>query len=290
VFLEAGERFASGFLYSGGTSIVVGSTRFSSTFGINDKTQVVGQTSLTPPFPGAPPQQAFLYSNGTTTDLDNVNGRQSAAFGINNEGEITGSLSTGTCTPLPPCSLGDTHAFVDTGHGLTDLGTLGGNFSEGLGINNRGEIVGGSNLTADAPLHLFLFHGAMRDLGTLNGNSTEGSAINDHGQIIGSAAQIGFLFSHGNFHLLPTLNGGTYSLPGGINNWGAVVGSSDVSGGGPSHAFLYDDGELIDLNNIVEPSLPLLTSASAINDKGQIVASGLNGQSYVLTPQRRDDD
>jgi probable HAF family extracellular repeat protein len=291
-FLSGGgsETFASGFLYSGGTSIVVGSTRVSDAFGINDKAQVVGQTSISPPFSGAPPQHAFVYSNGATTILDSVMGRQSAAFGINNAGEITGSLSTGTCT-TSCTNLGDTHAFVDKGQGLTDLGTLGGNFSEGRGINNRGEIVGGSNLTANGPLHLFLFdHGALHDLGTLKGKSTEGSAINDRGQIIGSAAQIGFRFSHGDFHLLPTLNGGTYSVPGGINNRGAVVGSSDVSGGGPTHAFLDTDGELIDLNNIVPPSLPLLTSAFGTNDKGQIVVTGLNGLSYVLTPQRHDDD
>jgi probable HAF family extracellular repeat protein len=298
VFVPQGfERFASGFLYSGGTSITVGMTRTSEAFGINDKTQVVGATFLTPPVQGEPPQHAFVYSNGTTTILDSVMGRQSFAYGINNAGVITGSLSTGTCGgPFTPCptGLGDTHAFVYKGAGLTDLGTLGGDFSEGRGINNRGEIVGGSNVTAGGLTHLFLFeHGAMHDLGTFKGNSTGGSAINDRGQIIGSAEKIvqpqglpiGFLFSDGQYHRLPAFKGGTYSLPGGLNNWGAVVGTSDVFGGGPTHAFLDIDGALIDLNNIVEPSLPLLTSAAAINDKGQIVVSGLNGKSYLLTFQ-----
>ena len=100
-----------------------------------------------------------------------------------------------------------------------------------------------------------------------------------------STPQIGFLFSNGNFHRIPAFNGGTYSLPAGINNGGTVVGTSDVFGGGPTRAFLFTDGNLIDLNNIVDPSLPLLTSAAGINDKGQIVATGLNGQSYVLTPK-----
>jgi probable HAF family extracellular repeat protein len=295
-YSEGFENFRSGFLYSGGTSINVGMTRFSDAFGINDKTQVVGDTSLTPPFPGEPPQHAFLYSNGTTTILDSVMGRQSFAYGINNAGVITGSLSTGTCGGFPPCpqGLGDTHAFVYKGIGLTDLGTLGGDFSEGKGINNHGEIVGGSNVIASGPLHLFLFeHGAKHDLGMFKGSSTEGSAINDRGQIIGSVEKIvqmqvlpiGFLFRDGQYHRLPAFKGGTYSLPEGLNNWGAVVGTSDVFGGGPTHAFLDIDGELIDLNNIVEPSLPLLTSAAAINDKGQIVVSGLNRKSYLLTFQ-----
>jgi probable HAF family extracellular repeat protein len=295
VFVPEGfEAFASGFLYSGGTSITVGMTRSSQAFGINDKTQVVGQTSLTPPVQGEPPQHAFVYSSGTTTILDSVVGRQSAAYGINNAGTITGSLSTGTCGgPFTPCpaGLGDTHAFEYKGTTLTDLGTLGGDYSVGRGINNRGEIVGGSNRVAGGPLHLFLFdHGKMGDLGTLKGNSTGGLAINDQGQIIGAATGIGFLYSNGNFHRLPAFNGGTYSLPAGINNGGAVVGTSDVYGGGPTRAFLYTDGDLIDLNNIVDPSLPLLTTAAGINDKGQIVATGLNGKSYVLTPKRHGDD
>ena len=40
-----------------------------------------------------------------------------------------------------------------------------------------------------------------------------------------------------------------------------------------------------DLNTLVDSSLTLLTSAAGINDKGQIVASGIDGQLYVLTPK-----
>lgn len=40
----------------------------------------------------------------------------------------------------------------------------------------------------------------------------------------------------------------------------------------------------MDLNALMSPVLALLTSAAGINDKGQIVASGLNGTLYVLTP------
>jgi hypothetical protein len=51
------------------------------------------------------------------------------------------------------------------------------------------------------------------------------------------------------------------------------------------HLRLYTRGQLTDLNLLVDPSLPLITTASGINDKGQIVVSGLNGQLYVLTPK-----
>jgi hypothetical protein len=48
---------------------------------------------------------------------------------------------------------------------------------------------------------------------------------------------------------------------------------------------VYKDGRLIDLNDLVDPSLTFLTNASGISDNGKIVASGLNGHLYVLTPR-----
>ena len=116
----------------------------------------------------------------------------------------------------------------------------------------------------------------------LSGQSTFGTAINDRAEIIGSSPS-GFLFRDGAFHVLPVLKGGTYDSPKSINNQGDVVGMCDVGGPGPSRACLYTGGKLKDLNKFVDPSLTLLTGAAGINDKGQIVATGLNGQMYVLT-------
>jgi hypothetical protein len=44
-------------------------------------------------------------------------------------------------------------------------------------------------------------------------------------------------------------------------------------------------GRSIDLNDLVDPSLTLLTSAAGLSNNGKIVASGLNGHLYVLTPK-----
>jgi 6-phosphogluconolactonase len=274
-----GESFRYAFIYAGGTLTEVAFSRFSSGNAINDRGQVVGQTNITPPFPGEPPSQAFLYShsNNSIVGIDDVAYRPSDAYGINNAGQVTGSLSTVPCTgygPFQMCDLGDTHAFSYAGAGLVDIGTLGGSFSQGTSINDLGHITGISSVAGSTLNHLFLYaQGHMNDLGTVPGESFFQAFINDHGEIVGTAAN-----SVGNgFKKLPLIAGG-------LNNGGVVVGSN-VAANGSSHAYLYIGGLSVDLNDLVVPSLPLLTSAAGISDNGKIVVTGLNGHLYVLTPK-----
>jgi probable HAF family extracellular repeat protein len=190
---EGGEPSAAAFLYAGGVTNPVAFSRTSTGNGLNDKGQVVGQQDLTPPFPLQPPPQAFLYnySNNRTIDIDKVSGRQSAANSINNAGQVTGSVSTATCpipVPSPPTCLGNTHAFFYAGAGLAGIGTLGGTYSEGTSINNRGEIAGISTV-ANGATHLFLYaQGRMHDLGTATGQVFASALLNDRGDILESTA------------------------------------------------------------------------------------------------------
>jgi probable HAF family extracellular repeat protein len=72
------------------------------------------------------------------------------------------------------------------GH-MRRLGTLGGKTSGAIAVNNRGQVVGRSALTANAGFHAFVWeNGRMTDLGTLHGLVSEPVAVNDHGRIIGS--------------------------------------------------------------------------------------------------------
>jgi len=73
---------------------------------------------------------------------------------------------------------------------MTDLGALGGNESIALGINNAGEVTGGSFYnTSRGDNHDFLYSiGIMTDLGTLGGTNSVAYDINDLGQITGMAS------------------------------------------------------------------------------------------------------
>ncbi len=113
--VEGSEPFVSAFIYAAGTTTLIADSRSSTGYDINDNGQVVGQSFTGPPVEFRNPAQAFLYnsSDNVTTIIDSVTGRQSAAFGVNGAGHVTGSLSTGTCGLLGICNLGDTqHSFT----------------------------------------------------------------------------------------------------------------------------------------------------------------------------------
>ena len=108
---------------------------------------------------------------------------RSTATDINNSKQIVG-FST---TP----SDGSTHAFVHAGDRLEDLGTLGGSSSWAYGINDSGQVVGGS-VTAREEFVPFLYdRGTMYDLSTLIADPSGtvpfvAYAINNFGQIVGN--------------------------------------------------------------------------------------------------------
>lgn len=69
---------------------------------------------------------------------------------------------------------GVAHAFSWKSGATTDLGTLGGRYSDAVCINKNGQIVGKSETVA-GETHAFLWQdGVMTDLGTLGGELFSG--------------------------------------------------------------------------------------------------------------------
>src|SRR5947207_13764045 len=61
---------------------------------------------------------------------------------------------------------------------FSGLGTLGGSYSIGYGVNATGQVTGYS-ATSGGLGHAFLYSGSsMQDLGTLGGTSSQGNGIN----------------------------------------------------------------------------------------------------------------
>jgi probable HAF family extracellular repeat protein len=112
--------------------------------------------------------------------------------------------------------------------------------------------------------------------------------------VTGSAQTAGgiqhaFLFDGSVMHDLGSLGGASFGYD--VNNNGAVVGSSYRSpNGNMLRAFLYTTTSgLIDLNSLIDGSSGWsnLSSATSINDSGQITGNGLiNGQyhAFLMTP------
>jgi probable HAF family extracellular repeat protein len=216
------------------------------------------------------------------TDLGTLGGDGTAqALGINEAGQVVGYA---TAVSLKY------YAFLWDDGVMTDLGTLPtGSTSRAIGLNDNGQVVGfafDGSAAGGAHNHAFLWeNGVMTDLFPEPAHSVA-NAINDAGQVVGQYnLNRPYIWQDGGFIELGSFGGGNswgYALD--INNAGQVVGSSPVnngSGGLAQHAFLWEDGVMIDLGAL--PGLPD-SRAHAVNELGQVV-----GFSSFFDPDTTDE-
>ena len=187
----------------------------------------------------------------------------SVALWMNDKGQAVGASGACSNTQPPPIAYGS-HAILWEADGTpVDLGNLGSTAGNvGLAINNRGEVVGASQLRKDAtPFNgtigfLWTRQRGMRSLGTLPGDVASGAvAINDAGEIVGISID-------------PT---------------------------GNPRAIYWHNGIPVDLNTQVAAGSNLyLLWASDINNRGEITGWGVDTSTgeihtYLAVPNRMHD-
>jgi probable HAF family extracellular repeat protein len=240
--------------------------------------------------------RAFLWQDGEKQDLGTLGtGNDALAFFVNEAGQVAGFAYTNS-TPNPTTGLPTFHPFLwDKEKGMQDLGSFGGTAVINLnGLNQRGQVVGSLTLPGDATWHPFLWDGKkLIDLGTFGGDQDYGNWINDAGEVVGQGAFPGdqefhgFLWKKGRKTDLGLLPGDFFSDTSAINSRSQIVG---ISGNSTSaSAVLWENGQIVDLNNLVAPGLGLMLYwALYINDRGEITALGVdsigNNHDVLLIP------
>ena len=269
--------YGRAFIYSNGVRQDLGITGNSRAYSINDSGQIVGGYTTSSKEYGV----AFLYTSGVMQTLGTFDGNPSCAYSINESGQISGGAGVFSHT------VGS--AFLYQNNTLQPIGEKSG-WNLARGINNHGDTVVMSNSTGHVRSYIYS-NGTMQDIGTLGGTYAGVMAINEKGQVVGNSTTSGgashaFLYSSGTtIDLgLGVGNWGSYGL--GINNQGDVVGTTLINNGGIQHsAFIYMDGQQVDLNDCIDPTLGwYLEEAWDINDNRQIVGYGNGGRAFMLIP------
>jgi len=210
-------------------------------------------------------------------------GTYSTTLGINGPGKVVGYLTINGLPKAFSYYRGDVMLFGPTGSEA---------ISAAAAINNCGVIVGWSSVSYTIPVQAWIYqNGVTSYLAPFGHPESVANDINNSGDVVGSyydgATFHGFLYRDGTF---TSIGKSSYAFA--INDSGQVVGeinpnsSSILAQGGVTHAFLYENGTMIDLNTLIDPTSGWeLVEAFAINNRGSIVGIGyLNGnvRAYLL--------
>jgi probable HAF family extracellular repeat protein len=181
---------------------------------------------------------------------------------------------------------------------------FGGPISFHYALNNRGQVVGQSDLPGGSYAHPFLWDKkkGITDLGVLPGGlSASAHWINDAGEIVGGSgiqndtAFRAVLWENGVMADLGTVDGDPCGVAESINSKGQIVGGTCNNAAVFLHAFLWEKGgPMVDLNTLIPSGSGLtLTLAVSINDRGEIAGQATtsdgNNHAFLLIPCDEND-
>jgi probable HAF family extracellular repeat protein len=245
--------------------------------------------------PSTTETRAFLWHDGFMRDLGTLGGPDSAALINNDQGEVAGwSYTSFIANPSTGVPTVDPFLWNPEDDKMVDLGSLGGTFGAPFFMNNRGQVIGVSNLPSDLIVHPFIWSKSegMKDLGTLGGTYGHPNWINDEGEVVGFAQFPGdqtghaFLWRNGVMTDLGTIGTDPASEAGSINSRHQIVGGTFIFGGSDLHGWLWENGgPIVDLDTLILPGSGLTVFAgNLINDRGEIAGRGRlpNGDEHAI--------
>ena len=240
--------------------------------------------------------RGFVYENGEWTELPPVLPEfgWSVTTAISNSGVVVGqrSIAEGV-TPH--------NAFLwSRAGGFVDLGVMEGPNTAATVISNDATVVAGWMGSNEFGSTGFLWDGnGTIQMGPVpDGITSIPTAIDGNGRVCGwgKVSQKGypfgvsraFLWDNGQFTMLGTLPDHLRSAVADTNDLGQIVGSSWTVTDQPniSHAFLYQNGVMTDLNTVISPPDPFmnLRGGREVAEDGTIMASANSSDMAILTP------
>lgn len=255
-------------------------------FAINDTGAVAGAV-----FKGAGNAQETmpaLWLKGVYTPLPSGKAGQASAKDINDNGIIAGHT----------IEESGNHIIIWENSAISEVIAVENGIAQVNAVNDSLQITGLIR-SGTGNLAFLWDNGEFEDVGTLGGQNSIAYDINDKGEIVGEAdiegnlATHAFLWRDGKMIDLSTPGGieKATSRALGINSAGVIVGEGQV--GDVMHAVVWQNGQIIDLNNLLPPGSQwdVLHSAVSINDSGWITGNGLidgEERAYLLKPWSPD--